>query len=116
MAYQINIDVKKNYLLAFVSGIFDEKADKEVLVDVLLECIKNNRSKLLFDLRALKGNMTIYQRYALAAYFTKLSKQHPDTSKIQVAVVGFFVDGDDDCVGFVRIVAGSHNAMAQPEQ
>jgi len=32
--------------------------------------------------------MTIYQRYALAAYLTKLSKQHPDTSKIQVAVVG----------------------------
>ena len=50
MAYQINIDVKENYLLAFVSSIFDEKADKEVLVDVLLECIKNNRSKLLFNL------------------------------------------------------------------
>ncbi len=89
MSYQVNVDIKDDYLLAAVSGTVDTKDYKKLLVDVLFKCIENSNSKLLFDLRAIKGNLTTFQRFTLATYFAKLTRQHPDTAAIQVAVVGF---------------------------
>ena len=89
MSYQVNVEIKEDYLLAVVSGVSDIKDYKELLVDVLFQCVENSRSKLLFDLRVIKGNLSTFQRFTLATYFAKLSRQHPETAAIKVAVVGF---------------------------
>lgn len=88
MSQQVNIELKENYLLAVFSGTFELKSNKELMVDILMECINHKLTKLLFDIRGLKGNMSTYERYNLATYFTGLTRQHPETSKIQIAVVG----------------------------
>ena len=88
MAYQIHIEVKEQYLLAVFAGTFDKVGYKENLSDILLQSIKNERLKLLLDVRNMSGNLTTIQRHEVATYFTNLCREHPYTRKIQVAVVG----------------------------
>jgi len=88
MSYEVKVEIKDDYLLAVASGTFGVKEYRELLVDILFQCIENSKSKLLFDVRTFKGNLSTFQRFTLATYFATLSRQHPETAAIQVAVVG----------------------------
>ncbi len=84
----MHVEVKVDHLLAVFSGIFEFKTNRDLLVDILMECVTNKKNRVLFDLRLLKGNMTTYERYDIASYIANLSRQYIETSKIQIAVVG----------------------------
>ena len=88
MSQEIHVEVKEDHLLAVFSGNFEFKTNRDLLVDILMECISNKKSKMLFDLRLLKGDMSTYERYSIATFFADLTRQHEETTKIQVAVVG----------------------------
>lgn len=88
MSQEIHVEIKEDHLLAVFSGKFEYQTNRELLLDILMECIKNSKTRVLFDLRLLKGNMTTYERYETATYLANLTRQHQDTSKLQIAVVG----------------------------
>lgn len=88
MSQEIHIEIKDDHLLAVFSGHFEFKTNRDLMVDILMECITNKKNRVLFDLRLLKGNMTTYERYDIATYIANLAMQHKETSRIQIAVVG----------------------------
>ena len=89
MPTQYKIDINQNYIHVKVSGTFSFIEYKSIIEVILSECVKNNKSSILFDEREVEGNMTTWERYNLSVYFSKLSREHTSTFKVKIAVVGF---------------------------
>ena len=89
MPPQYKLDVKKNYIHVTVSGTFCMVTYRSIIEVILSECVKNKKSRILFDERKVKGNMSTFERYNLSIFFSNLSREHPFTFKVKIAVVGF---------------------------
>ena len=89
MSPTFKIDVKQKYIHVIVSGTFSLVGYKSIFDTTLSECIKNNKSIIFFDLRTAEGDISLFERYDLAVYFAKVSREHPITFKVKVALVGF---------------------------
>ena len=79
MPTQYKVDIKQDYIHVIVSGTFSLVAYRSIIEEILAECVKNNKSSILFDEREVKGNMSTFERYDLSVYFSKLSRKHPFT-------------------------------------
>ena len=86
---QFKLDVKQNYIHVTVSGTFSLGGYKTIFDTTLSECIKNNKSIILFDLRTARGEPSVFERYDLAVYFAEVSREHPITFKVKVALAGY---------------------------
>ena len=89
MSSKFNLDVKENYIHVTVSGTFSLAAYKSIFETTLSECVKNKKSIMFFDLRTAEGHISIFERFDLAVYFAKVSREHPITFKVKVAFTGF---------------------------
>ena len=89
MPLQYDIQVKKSYINVIVSGTYSFNKLHPIINSTLLECIKNDMSNILMDLRTTKGNMSTFERFNNAVYFAELSKGHQKTLAVKLAVVGF---------------------------
>ena len=86
---EFQIDVKQNYIYVTLSGILFSNTDREYIDHVLSACIEHEQNKILYDVRSLKGHLSTWDRFNIAVYFTRKSRQHPKTRNVQIAVVGF---------------------------
>ena len=89
MPPQYKLDVKKDYIHVTVSGTFCLSTYRSIIEVTLSKCIINKKSIILLDLRTSQGNISTYERFYLAVFFSNLSREHPFTFKVKIAVVGF---------------------------
>ena len=89
MEKDYTIYVKQNYIYVTISRNYSLAIYKSIFENTISECLKNNKSIILFDARNSTGNPPVFDRYDLAVYFAKISKEHPNTFTVKVAFVGF---------------------------
>src|SRR4030042_4652854 len=83
MPQTIHITPQKGYLLAEVSGIFNENNAHEFILQMIKSTYEYSTFKILVDIRYIKGPISTFSRFSLAEF---LSDQRT-SPRIQMAVI-----------------------------
>ncbi len=79
MSIDVETRIRDGYLLVTVTGRHDLDTEKGLFGRIVGECVANQLSGILFDVRQLEGDIPLVDRYAFGEY---LGSQQPHTLRM----------------------------------
>jgi len=83
MPEEINLEHRPGHLRAAVGGVFSLDRAREGYDRVLEECVHSGESRVLIDVRDMKGDIPIIDRYAFGQHMAQVRR-----SGLRVAFLG----------------------------